>query len=347
MTKSTSENDFKVLIIEDNPGDFLLVEELLLEKFKSLITASAKTFGQAKQMLRERGNNFDMVLLDLSLPDLTGIALIEGITELCPSTPVIVLTGYTDLEFGLKSLSLGISDYILKDELTATGLYKSIIYSFERSKISNELKESEKKYSELFHLSPLPMWVIDKNSQQILDVNNAAIEQYGYTREEFLQMTMAGLTQYNDCRAATLKSPIAGIFGSGIYNHIKKNNNHIQVEVRSNHLQYAGKEALLILGIDITERLNHLKAIENQNIKLREISWIQSHVVRAPLAKIMGLIPLLTEKAETIDEKTKMLEYLLLAANELDLRIKEISDKTIPEIIPAEISGKNEKGIEE
>jgi signal transduction histidine kinase len=65
--------------------------------------------------------------------------------SICDNTPVIVLTGYDDSDFGLKSLSLGISDYLLKDELTSLTLYKSIVYSSERKKITSALEVSEKR----------------------------------------------------------------------------------------------------------------------------------------------------------------------------------------------------------
>lgn len=79
---------------------------------------------------------------------------------------------------------------------------------------------------------------------------------------------------------------------------------------------------------DITERSNYIKAIEEQNKKLKEISWMQSHVVRAPLARIMGLIPLLRDIRENSKEREKTLEYLALSANELDEVIKEITSKS-------------------
>jgi two-component system sensor histidine kinase/response regulator len=69
-------------------------------------------------------------------------------------------------------------------------------------------------------------------------------------------------------------------------------------------------------------------ALEEQNQKLREISWMQSHVIRAPLAKIIGLIPLINDVKENNVEKEKMLDYLLLSANELDEVIGSITEKT-------------------
>ena len=79
---------------------------------------------------------------------------------------------------------------------------------------------------------------------------------------------------------------------------------------------------------DITERLHYIKAIEEQNENLKEISWLQSHVIRAPLARIMGLIQLITDPNQDMIEKQNALNYLLTSANELDDVIHTITDKT-------------------
>jgi PAS domain S-box-containing protein len=79
---------------------------------------------------------------------------------------------------------------------------------------------------------------------------------------------------------------------------------------------------------DITERLNHIKAVEEQNKNLKEIAWLQSHVIRAPLARIMGLIQVLKSSKYNDAERKETLEYLLSSANELDEVIRNITDKT-------------------
>ena len=79
---------------------------------------------------------------------------------------------------------------------------------------------------------------------------------------------------------------------------------------------------------DITERLNYITAIEKQNKKLLEIAWTQSHVVRAPLSRIMGLTELIRDSADNSKEKEELLELLQASANELDDIIRSISEKT-------------------
>jgi DNA-binding response OmpR family regulator len=137
----TNRVSLKVLIIEDNPGDLVLLDCYLHEQFKNPDVAVARNFNDAEKAFLKSLYNFDVVLLDLSLPDKCGGELIEEVLTLSSNVPVIVLTGYTDINFGARTLGMGISDYILKDELTAALLYKSIIYTLERKKSTDALRE--------------------------------------------------------------------------------------------------------------------------------------------------------------------------------------------------------------
>jgi light-regulated signal transduction histidine kinase (bacteriophytochrome) len=87
------------------------------------------------------------------------------------------------------------------------------------------------------------------------------------------------------------------------------------------------KKTRLIVSVNEVDRLNYIEAIETQNEKLKEISWIQSHLVRGPLARIMGLINIINGLKDNRDMAT-VLEYLSLSANELDLAIRQITEKS-------------------
>ena len=329
---AADKGEYNILVVEDNPGDFALVEDFLFEQIEAPQILHAKSYKTAKENLLRDNYRFDIILLDLSLPDYTGEPLINAIVELCQNIPVIVLTGYSDFTFGVKSLSLGVSDYLLKDELTSVSLYKSIVYSIERRKSIMRLQESEKRYSELFDLSPLPMWVVNLHNLKFLDVNLETIKHYGFTREEFLAMTLKDIRPTEEL--AKLENDIdegnrnPGVLTNNIVIHRKKNGELRNVEIRIAPLQYKGEKANVVIANDITERLLYLKAVEDQNEKFREISWIQSHLVRAPLARIMALSTLISSGQCEEDELKKILEYLSVSANELDEIIKNITDKT-------------------
>ena len=182
-----------ILVIEDHLGDYILIEDYLNEEHVNIELTRATRFSEAKDHL-SKNHDFNVVLMDLSLPDAdNNESLVNAVVALAPKIPVIVLTGYADKEFGVRTLSLGISDYLLKDELSASQLSKSIFYSLERNNVNIQLGESEKKYKSLFDSSPLPMWVLERKTLQFLNVNTAAVQLYGYTHKEFLSMTVRDL----------------------------------------------------------------------------------------------------------------------------------------------------------
>ena len=76
--------------------------------------------------------------------------------------------------------------------------------------------------------------------------------------------------------------------------------------------------------LDITEKVSQIKAIERRNRQLTEIAWVQSHLIRSPLAKIMALINVIKDTPAEDPEKDKLLNYLLSSAEELDEQINRI-----------------------
>lgn len=195
-----------------------------------------------------------------------------------------------------------------------------------------ELEESEKRYSELFHLSPLPMWVYDFESLNFLDVNQTAISSYGYSKKEFLSMNIRDIrpTEEIERLEKTLEKTRKkqSVIFRGIFKHRKKNGENIQVDIKSNTVIFKGKMAKVIIASDITERLRQFQAIEHRNEKLREVAWIQSHKVRAPLARLMGLVQMLSSKTDHDPEVKKILDYIDSSAGELDQVIREAVSKS-------------------
>ncbi|MDX5477911.1 MAG: PAS domain S-box protein, partial [Cyclobacteriaceae bacterium] len=201
----------------------------------------------------------------------------------------------------------------------------------------HQLEDSEKRYRELFELSPLPMWVYDLETLEFVDVNNAAIDSYGFSRNEFLSKTIKELRPseeipYLEAELDKRKNNDGFIF-SGIFQHKKKSGELVDVEISTNKIRYKNLPAVLVLAVDVTLRNKYIAAIEVQNTKLKEIAWIQSHIVRAPLARLVGLVDLLEmEKRDDPDRSVatfdELFGYIRSSANELDDVIKEIIEKT-------------------
>jgi PAS domain S-box-containing protein len=202
----------------------------------------------------------------------------------------------------------------------------------ERKQHIAELRESEQRYSDVFHFSPLPMWVVDLDTLKFMDINRATIDHYGYSRDEFLDMTLKDIRP--PAEQASLERGLAegkknpAAMARRVMVHRKKNGELMNVEIQIAPFQFKGGQNSIVIATDITERLRYVKAIEQQNEKLHAISWMQSHVIRAPLARIMGLIPMFIDPKSTLKEKQDISEFLVVSANEMDKVIKNITDAT-------------------
>ena len=255
---------YTFFVIEDSRGDFVLIEEYLNEQFIRPSITHVKTFQEAESILAsDTMSTYDCIILDLSLPDKSGKVLIEDVLTMADGVPVVVLTGYTDLSFSVQSLATGVSDYLLKDELSPSMLHKSIIYSIKRNDFSEKIKASEMKYRTLFELSPEPMWLTDSRTSSFLDVNQAAVTHYGYSKDEFLSMTVDDITTTEQPNLANgVESGVieGEMIGNGHYlNHRKKNGDIMKVEIESNEIEYQDKAAELVLINDVTEKLREEK----------------------------------------------------------------------------------------
>lgn len=139
------DREYHILVVEDNLGDYVLIEDFIIEQLEHSTIKHAKSFKEAEALLLVANHTYNVVLLDLSLPDHSGEKLIQDILCLCQNIPVVVLTGYANFSFGVTSLSMGVTDYLLKEDLNGMLLLKSIVYSTERKKISRELEDSEQR----------------------------------------------------------------------------------------------------------------------------------------------------------------------------------------------------------
>ncbi|HEV7350928.1 PAS domain S-box protein [Telluribacter sp.] len=162
---------------------------------------------------------------------------------------------------GRGTLLLGENGELLKVEGTIQDIT-------EIKNIEKALLDSENKYKSIFYSSPLPKWIYELETLQIQDVNNAAISHYGYSREEFLTMTVKDLRPKEDVgklieKLATVENDSIVQFGE--WRHIKKNREIISVEVTGHTIEFNGKRCLLVVCNDITEKATIREALSVSN----------------------------------------------------------------------------------
>jgi two-component system sensor histidine kinase UhpB len=253
-----------VLIVEDNPSDLFLLEHMLSSsrlKISSIYTA--ERLSNAIDIIRQ--NQISVVLLDLSLPDSFGIDSFLAIKSLTQKIPVIILTGLSDSEVALEALKHDAQDYLVKSEFDANLLIKSIEYSIERKKREEYILASEEKYRQMFYKNPFPMWINDADTLQILEVNDAAIQTYGYDKAEFLQLSLKNIIE----DAEDLLT-LANSQEMKFWRHRKKNGDIIIVEHSYYPINYHGKTAMQAQVNDITQKIRLEKELNLQKQQLIE-----------------------------------------------------------------------------
>jgi diguanylate cyclase (GGDEF)-like protein len=128
----------RILLVEDNPSDVFVVSGLLGDNVNiEYEIHHARTQSDALAMLAE--NNFDVCLLDLTLPDTSGFSALIDIQEKAQDMPVLILTGFKDTSMAKRAVGRGAQDYLLKDELEKNSLMRAIDYAIERKHIEKSL----------------------------------------------------------------------------------------------------------------------------------------------------------------------------------------------------------------
>jgi PAS domain S-box-containing protein len=327
MTKD--QKDYAILVVEDNPGDSTLIKSYLLQQIASPNIYFSRTWREATAFLQVNKVHLDIILLDLSLPDKNGEPLINEAVSLADSCPIIVLTGYADIDFSIKSIALGITDYLLKDDINTTSLYKSIVLNIERCRLQKAVQESENRYKYLFKNSPVPIIFWDFETLQIIDCNEEAELKYGYSRDELVTMKTTEIRPAEDVPnllAATISKEEYGKVHNRVWRHKKKNGEIMMMDVFGRLVEYEGKTAVINQLTDVTDKIRNEELLDEQNRNLAQIGWDQNHMARAPLANVMGLVNLMNSYKGLNVELGVLIDYLEVASNDLDNVIKKISN---------------------
>ncbi|HMU10920.1 MAG TPA: PAS domain S-box protein [Ferruginibacter sp.] len=147
----------------------------------------------------------------------------------------------------------------------------------EKKKAEGLVKISEEKYRTLFLKSPLPKWIYDNETLKFVEVNEAAIRHYGYSREEFLNMTIKDIRPAEDL--ALLLEDVKKIkpgseTNRGNWRHLKKNGELIIVETLAHPIDYDNRKTRMVIVNDITEKLKAEEVIRKSEMRLKEAQAI-------------------------------------------------------------------------
>src|SRR5438445_6110026 len=150
----------------------------------------------------------------------------------------------------------------------------AIFLEIEKRKESEEsLRRAQEQYRLLFDSNPIPVWVYDLETLDILDVNATASNRYGYTREEFLRLKISDLRPQSDVPKLlkNIREATQSVQDAGPWRHERKSGEIIDVQIRSYPLNFGGKDARLVVATDITEQKKAEDALKESEERFRLI----------------------------------------------------------------------------
>ncbi len=249
----------RVLMLEDNPDDAALIMRKLATvglKIESDVVRSAREF-----MEHVGARRYDLILSDFTLPGWNGLEALRWVRKSGHDVPFIYVSGTLGEEVAVEAIREGATDYILKNNLArlphaVTRALEELRLRRSKERIEREKQDSEKQYRLLFENNPQPMWVFDRNTLRFLAVNDAAVAHYGYTRDEFMGMTLLDIPHQAEIQTvlrSVLQKDTQGQRVKESRTHRKKNGDLIEVEVYRNSVTFEGVPAMLALLHDVTE----------------------------------------------------------------------------------------------
>ncbi len=265
-----------LLIVEDDTGFTSYLKRLLRNRDLHLLTANSGR--QAIQCLNT--NSVDLVLQDIGLPDIDGYQVMDHILETLPETLVIVMTGEVTVESAIQALRRGAYDYLRKP-FESTELIHTIDNALARIKLERrhkqaqeKLRESEERYRQLFDSESDAVVVLDAESMQFEDANQAALKLFGYSKKEFLGLCVLDVSaekdktknfirQFGGDKSSKNSVPLRYL--------VKKDGSTFPTEISAGLFMADGRKKIIGAIRDITERHHKEKELRRTKQRLQHI----------------------------------------------------------------------------
>jgi two-component system cell cycle sensor histidine kinase/response regulator CckA len=263
--------EVKVLLAAEDDADVATCAPVA----SCVVAHHARTQRAAREALASGA--FDVCLLDCRLGGHRGVELMREAREERRRTLFVLLACAEDCAQIAEARSLGADDVLTPEELSAPLVARVVRHAAERAAARGTRRESEDRYRLLFESNPHPMWVYDLETLRFLDVNEAAVRQYGYTRNEFYSMKLTDIRPPEDV------SQLLDFIEEGVpaheesyWRHRRKDGSIIHIELISHELEIGGRRCRFALALDISLRVAAEDALRASNEQLMQSQRLES-----------------------------------------------------------------------
>ena len=337
-------NTPRILIVDDEPEIRALLEDAL--HYMGHTVESCSSGRNALDVFA--AGSFNLVLLDIGLPDMDGFEIMAAMLHISPQTPVIMITGDATTESAVEALKSGAYDYLQKP-IRIEDLGKTIKNALDhkrldeaRRKSDEALRESEEGFRELVENSLIGICIIQDN--QIVYLNPEQEKLYGllpdkslnrlinYIHPDDTEKVMAGSRDL----LSGAKQSVEDIFR---FYPKGPNTDAKWVQCRGSAFQYKGRDAILINMVDITrsKELESILRLKSKMISLGRVAAGIAHEIRNPLTGINSYLYTLEdllniEKSDPddIEMMKQIVEQMQVASNKVEAVIKRVLDFSKP-----------------
>jgi PAS domain S-box-containing protein len=311
----SKDESIKILLVEDDRFTREYIQEWLGRKGYDVILAAdgqeaLETFAREEPLL---------VLLDLGIPKMDGLQVLERMHSKSPSTPVIVVSGRSDISAAIQAFTSGAWDYIIKPIVSLDYLERTIRNSLERKRLQEEVLRAEQRYRNLIQSLPIIIFVI-RPDMRLEFINDSCAAMLGYSPQEALEVDGWFLEHVHPEDREKVQSTFEASFADSSapfnvefrFEHKKGYQVHLQAKSLAGDRSGNGGAVDQLEGMimDVTEH-NFLDTVLVQREKLNTLGALSAelaHEIRNPLVPLAGFAKLLRKKIPDQPETRIILE---------------------------------------
>jgi len=267
MDNTHTDDKIAILLLEDNPADAMLIQHVLA---KSDIEITVQVVNNELDFQQQVLNvPYDIVLADYSLPQYNASQALHYLKENNIDVPFIIVSGNFGEDLAVEIMRQGATDYLLKDRLGRLGsavkkAFDEKRQTFEKQKLEDAYRKSEKRYRSMFHNDHTVMLFLDTENGAIIDANPAAEAFYGWTRETLMAMTIFEIDKAADLKSIqTLKKGASWYEPHYQASHLGADNELRDVEINSCPISVGDRTLMFAIISDVSAQKSVESLINN------------------------------------------------------------------------------------